>query len=83
MVFVIGTHVRSLATHYDEGTEDKNGATYSQRLTAKSVFTLSRAFHLVPPLTPPSCWQATVFGVMAKSIMFMQGSDEVSDSRVG
>jgi hypothetical protein len=53
MVFVIETHVRSLATHYDEGSEDKNGATYSHRLAAKGVLTLSRVFHLVPPLTPP------------------------------
>ena len=53
MVFVVGTHVRSLATHYDEGTADKYGVTYSQRLAAKGVCTLSRAFHLVPPLTPP------------------------------
>jgi hypothetical protein len=55
MVFVVGTHVRSLATHYDEVTEDNQGATYSQRLAAKGVCTLSRAFHLVPPLAPLSC----------------------------
>jgi hypothetical protein len=30
--------VRSLATHYDEGTEDLNGFTYSQRLAAKGIF---------------------------------------------
>ena len=83
MVFVIGTHVRSLATHYDAGTEDENGATYSQRLAAKGFFTLSRSFHLVPTLDPPSCWQVMVFGVTAKSSMFMQGPDEVPNSPIG
>ena len=53
MVFVVGTQVQSLATHYDEGSEDDNGATYSQRLAAKGVCTLSRSFHLVSPLDPP------------------------------
>ncbi len=52
MVFVVGTLVRSLATHYDAGTEDIDGATYSQRLAAKGVSSLSHAFHLVGPLTP-------------------------------
>ena len=50
VAFVLGTHVRSLATHYDEGTEDETDATYSQRLTTKGVSTLSLSFHLVPTL---------------------------------
>jgi hypothetical protein len=50
MAFVLGTHVRSLATHYDEGIEDETGATYSQRLATKGVSTLSLSFHLVPTL---------------------------------
>lgn len=34
MSFVLGDHVRSLATHYDAGTEDDNGLTFSQRQLA-------------------------------------------------
>ncbi len=46
MAYALGTHVRSLATHYDDGTQDKNGFTYSQRLAAKGIFRL-----VIPPLS--------------------------------
>ncbi len=37
---MIGDHVRSLATHYDEGTEDDNDLIFSQRQLAQGRFCL-------------------------------------------
>jgi hypothetical protein len=76
MVYVLGTHVRSLATHYDEGTEDLNGFTYSQRLAAKGIFRF-----VIPPLCPalvilPPSWQTMVCDVTAEYPMYMPTQDD-------